>query len=153
MAHIPLFYRLFFLYIDPLICLSGIYLAFLDPQSFLLNAVPSALTSSIDPTTAPLAAYLIISIGAYSLAILSLQLLLLHGLKDAPNGLNVKLWKILQFSILLIDIGLIYGIYVSSPAELATWAGKDWGNVGILGALIIIRSAFLVGIGGVGRSV
>jgi hypothetical protein len=30
MARIPLLYRIFFLYIDPIICLSGIYLFFFD---------------------------------------------------------------------------------------------------------------------------
>ena len=40
---IPLFYRIFFLYVDPLICLSGIYLSFLDNPTFVENGLPQIL--------------------------------------------------------------------------------------------------------------
>ena len=94
---IPLIYRLFFLYIDPLICLSGVYLAFFDPATYIANGVPSFVSSSISGTElSPLSAYFLRSLGSWSLSILALQLLILHQFKD------VKLWKILQFSILVL---------------------------------------------------
>ncbi|KUJ24259.1 uncharacterized protein LY89DRAFT_776404 [Mollisia scopiformis] len=153
-AHIPLFYRIVFLYIDPLICLSGIYLMFFDHQTFVVNGTPSSLSASLSKVD-PLAAHLIMNIGLYSICIFSLQVLLLHQFKDAPNGLNVKLWRILMFSILLIDVGLIYGGYSVNPKaflDFGAWTTGDWGNNGILAALVVIRSAFILGIGGVGKN-
>ncbi|KAF8851584.1 hypothetical protein BDZ45DRAFT_143571 [Acephala macrosclerotiorum] len=155
-AHIPLFYKVIFLYIDPLICLSGIYLTFFDRQYFIKNGIPSVLTSKTAQATgtSPLAEHLIKSIGSYSICIFALQILLLHQFKDAPNGLNVRLWKILMFSIALIDVGLLYGVYEASPDafwEIGSWSSGDWGNNGILGSLVVLRTAFILGIGGVGR--
>lgn len=79
-----------------------------------------------------------------------MQILLLHQFQNAPNGLNVKIWRIVQFGILLIDLGLLYGTYVADGLDVRGWESGDWGNNGILGCLVVIRGAFLVGIGGVG---
>ena len=82
-----------------------------------------------------------------------MQVLLLHQFKDAPQGLNVKLWRIVQFGILLIDVGLLYGICIADPEgalDLGRWKSGDWTNNGILVMVVLFRSAFLVGVGGVG---
>lgn len=108
---IALPYRIFFLYIDPLINLSGIYLAFFDPSTFLASGVPSSLkpspSSSIShgkPPLDPLVSHLLNSIGSYSVGILVLQVLLLHGFQNAPNGLNVKLCKLARHISVGCDI-------------------------------------------------
>jgi hypothetical protein len=82
-----------------------------------------------------------------------MQILLLHQFKDAPQGLNVKIWRIVQFGILLIDLGLFYDIYNADPKavlDVKSWESGDWTNNGILGIVVVVRSAFLVGLGGVG---
>ena len=59
-----------------------------------------------------------------------------------------------MFGILLTDLGLLYGVYVGDPegfVNVAGWESGDWTNIGILGTVIAIRSAFLLGIGGVGK--
>lgn len=168
MSHIPPFYRIFFLYIDPLICLSGIYLSLFDQPTFLLNGVPSRLLPTYPSGTSqeehpngdPLISHFLFSIGSYSIGILSLQILLLHQVKDAPAGLNVKIWKILEFAILLVDLGLLAAGGVSVDASRRTeeawgvgsWTSGDWTNNGILGAVALIRTAFLLNVGGVGRT-
>jgi hypothetical protein len=65
-----------------------------------------------------------------------------------------KIWKIVLFGILLIDVGLVWGVYKADPAaffNVAAWDTGDWGNLGVLGGLIVLRSAFILGIGGVGK--
>lgn len=82
-----------------------------------------------------------------------MQILLLHQFKDAAQGLNVKIWRIVQFGILLIDLGLLYGVYYADPKaalDVGVWGSRDWTGNGILGMVAMIRSAFLVGLGGVG---
>ena len=156
MAHIPLFYRIFFLYIDPLLCLAGIYIAFFDPHSYIQNGTPHAISSLIAATEElhPLTSNLIMALGSYSLFVFAMQILLLQQFKDAPNGINVQIWRIVMFGILLTDLGLLYGVYVADPegfVNVAGWESGDWTNIGILGTVIAIRSAFLLGIGGVGK--
>lgn len=83
-----------------------------------------------------------------------MQILLLHPFKDAPNGLSVRIWRTVQFGILLIDLGLLIGVYIDDPKaalDVGGWGSGDWCNNGILGAVALIRSAFLAGIGSVRR--
>ena len=154
MAPIPLLYRIFFLYIDPIICLSGIYLFFFDHHTFIQNGVPGVISSQVSPisTLSPLNNYLITALGSYSVFVFVMQIFLLHQFKDTPRGLNIKIWRTVQFGILLIDLGLLYGVYVTDPKaalDVSGWRIGDWTNNAILGLVVLVRSAFLVGIGDV----
>jgi hypothetical protein len=144
-SHIPLFYRIFFLYIDPLICLSAIYLSFFDHSTYLSLGLPRTLTHH---SSSPLTSHLITALGAWSLSIFALQTLLLQQYRD------VKIWKIFMFAVLLTDLGLVYAVYVADPVmavSVGKWETAEWTNHGILGVVILIRTAFLLGVGGVGR--
>jgi hypothetical protein len=157
MGNIPLFYRIFFLYIDPLICLSGVYIFFFAHPFYIENGLPSAISGLIPKTASitPLTEYLLIALGSYSLFVFTMQILLLHQFRNALEGMNVRIWRIVIFGILLIDLGLIYGVYKTDPKafwNVSGWKSRDWTNNGILGMLIVIRSAFLLGIGGVGAA-
>jgi hypothetical protein len=154
MSHIPRLYRIFFLYIDPLICMSGIYIFFFDHALYIENGTPTAISRAPDTALTPFTNYLLIALGAYSLFVFCMQILLLHGFKNAPNGLNVKIWRIVQFGILLIDFGLVYCVWQVDDKgfwDVKGWDEGEWTNNGILGTVILTRSAFLLGIGGVGR--
>lgn len=61
-----------------------------------------------------------------------------------------------MFSILLVDVGLLYSGYATNPKaflDLRSWTSGDWGNNGILAALAVLRTAFLLGVGGIGKEV
>jgi hypothetical protein len=65
-----------------------------------------------------------------------------------------KIWKIVLFGVLLTDIGLVWGVYKADPAaflNVAGWGSGYWTNLGILGGLVVLRSAFILGVGGVGK--
>jgi hypothetical protein len=144
-SNIPLFYKIFFLYIDPLLCLSGVYLCFFDHKTYLEMGVPRALTRHV---SSPLTSHLITVLGAWSVSIFALQTLLLQQYRD------VKLWKIFMFAILLTDLGMVYAVYEADPmmaVSVSKWEKGEWTNHGILGMVIAIRTAFLLGIGGVGN--
>jgi len=145
---IPLFYRVFFLYLDPLIGLSGLWIFFFDHQVFLTTGAPSAIAKGASYT--PLARYLLFSLGSYSLAITAMQVYLLQAFKNAPDGLNLKIWRFVQAAILLIDLGLLGTLYDADPTAARnpqTWGSGELSNYGILGLVIVARSAFLLGIG------
>ncbi len=147
MSTIPIFYRIFFLYIDPLICLLGVYTFFFDHPTYITNGTPHSLSSTIqDQNLTPLEKFLLSALGSYALCIFGVQILLLHQFHD------VRIWRIVMFSILLTDLGLLYTVYTVDPSAfwaVRGWTGGDWSNNGILGLVIAIRSAFLLGIGGV----
>ncbi|EPE27648.1 hypothetical protein GLAREA_04439 [Glarea lozoyensis ATCC 20868] len=154
MSQIPKFYRIFFLYIDPLICLSGIYIFFFDHALYISNGTPTAISSFSSTALTPFTDYLLTALGAYSLFVFCMQVLLLHGFKNAANGVNVRIWRIVQFGILLIDFGLVYAVWRADERgfwDLKGWDEGEWTNNGILGGVIVVRSAFLLGVGGVGR--
>jgi hypothetical protein len=158
MSHIPSFYRAFFLYVDPVLCFSGIYLAFFDPSTYLLNSTPSALVSKIDTTTAipPLPQFLVNTIGSFYLFIFSMEALLLRQSLTFPQGLNVKVWRTVMFGILLTDLGLLYGGYradAETLLDVTAWTKGDWTNNGVLALAIAMRTSFLLGIGGVGKDI
>lgn len=59
-----------------------------------------------------------------------------------------------MFAILLTDLGMVYAVYEADPVmavSVAKWEKGEWTNHGILGMVIVIRTAFLLDIGGVGK--
>ena len=61
-------------------------------------------------------------------------------------------------AIMVTDVGLLYAAAVSDPkgfsiGGVSRWGMGEWGNYGILGVLVALRSAFLLGVGGVGTDV
>jgi hypothetical protein len=77
-----------------------------------------------------------------------MQILLLQQYRD------VKVWKIFMFAILLTDLGMVYAVYEADPVmavSVSKWGRSEWTNHGILGIVIAVRMAFLLGIGGVGQ--
>ncbi|CZT03890.1 hypothetical protein WAI453_011000 [Rhynchosporium graminicola] len=136
MSNIPTFYRIFFLYIDPLICLSGVYIFFFDHATYLASGVPHTLSGY---TIDSLSQHLLRALGSYSLCILAIQLLLLHRYSE------VKIWRIVQFGLLLVDLGLLQSIQAADGfRDPSNWTSGDWTNNGILIAVAMIRSAFLL---------
>jgi len=59
-----------------------------------------------------------------------------------------------MFSILLTDLGMVYAVYEADPlmaVSVSKWGSGEWTNHGILGLVIVMRTAFLLDIGGVGQ--
>jgi len=144
---IPAFYRIFFLYIDPLICTMGIYIFFFDHQLYLDSGAPESITANVKIT--PLIDFLLLCLGSYSIFILAMQLLILHYFQNAHDGLNLKLWKIVQFGIILVDLGLLFAMFTADPGfwNVLGWRSGEWSNYGILGIVTSIRWSFLIGAG------
>jgi len=156
MSHIPSLYRIFFLYIDPLICLSGIYLSFLDQSTYIQMGTPRVLSKTRSPNTPidPLTQYFMMAVGANLLCTFGIEVILLRQVVDAPKGLNVRIWKTVMFCILLSDLALVYTSFNldhKGLVDVLSWERSDWTNNGILGTAITIRSAFLLGFGRVGK--
>lgn len=138
---IPSFYRLFFPTLDPLIALSGVFANILSPRTILtLYNTSARLPPALETTT-----LLDINTG-YLLATMSLQIIML---RLRPN--DVAVWKCLQGSILIQDLGIIITVLRSLSGQgrlkVAEITAGEWGNLAILAGVGILRAAFLLGVG------
>lgn len=141
---LPLVYRVFFLFIEPLSALVGAYYAHFRQRDYLL------LT---DPSSAPVLA----SIPASTSIVLSqlANLYLLFALNEAlvlRATSDLRVWKTVLFVLLLADLGHLYsvkalGLGIYLPWNFARWNAIDWGNMPFVYLGASMRAAFLVNAG------
>ena len=64
---------------------------------------------------------------------------------------DVKIWKILQAAVLIYDLSLLYSNYYSLKQQGRLTVGalrwEDWGGIFISAQAVVVRSAFLLGVG------
>jgi hypothetical protein len=138
---VPAFYRLYFLWCDPIICVWAIYMNFFTP-GFVINAF---VPSSIAPHN-PQFDFLLQQLAGSLLLIGFLATSLLRYTQD------IAIWKIFETGILLYDLVMLYSVYdaLSRQGRLglgAMRATEDWGGLAITGLAVIVRSAFLLNVG------
>ncbi|KAL8679194.1 MAG: hypothetical protein Q9186_004491 [Xanthomendoza sp. 1 TL-2023] len=138
---IPLLYRLFFLYIEPIASLVGAYYAMLEPHEYL------RLT---DPSSPP-----IISIPR-STSIILKQLSNLYFLFALNEALvlratsDINVWRALLFGLLIADLGHLYSVHpfgLDIYWNVLGWNAIDWGNVAFVYVGATMRMCFLAGLG------
>jgi hypothetical protein len=151
-AHIPLPYRFFHLYIEPLLLVpGGIYLSLFQPRKFLLSTTPSALVLPYDPSLlepapiTPLIRQLLTNTaGLYILFMLN-ELLVLRLSND------IRIWRAVVLAMLCCDLVHLWGVWVAGGPEFmlspGEWRLEDWVNPGLLGAGAVLRVCFLAGVG------
>lgn len=99
-SRIPAFYRFYFRWSDPAICLWGAYMDFVTP-AFVSNAF---LPSSQQPWN-PMFNFTLQQLGGALLMLAVIDIMLLRYTED------VGVWKILQAAVLVYDLSLLYSIY------------------------------------------
>lgn len=140
-ARIPAFYRLMFLYIEPVSILAGaIYAHFLTATYLDLTHASSAPGPSVPIST---------QVVMTQLANLYLSLTVLEaGVLRATC--DIKVWKTFITGLLIADIGHLYSVApVGSWVywQYWRWNAIDWGNVAFVYFIAITRSLFLLGVG------
>ncbi|KAF2034655.1 hypothetical protein EK21DRAFT_55986 [Setomelanomma holmii] len=137
-SQIPLFYRLFFTYLDPLICIWGAYMDFFDPRLVLSSHIPS-------PTPDIGHAMILKQRGGGMLNFGFISAVLLRYTTD------LQVWRIVQISDLIVDVAYFWAVYevlsVQGRLGVEKWKAEDWGAVGITGTAGVVRLAFLAGVG------
>ncbi|GKT42982.1 uncharacterized protein ColSpa_03163 [Colletotrichum spaethianum] len=161
-SEIPKTYSALFTLLDPLIALWGTSLFLLSPHTVTSSYLPDNYTraSSLDPSTSHPAAAASLDPAAfqeYNLPLhaqiaghlLSNALLSILLLRAAPN--NLKVWRIYQLSLFVVDVFLLYGTFASYRVQgrlsPLTWRVEDWGALSITTLAGLARAAFLLGVG------
>lgn len=138
---VPLAYRLFFLYIEPVSALVGAffahvrqsqYLALLDAGSALAVAVPRATSVALSQLA-----------NMFFFFALN-EALVLRSTSD------IRVWRTVLTVLLIADIGHLYSLKELGPSifyDVTSWNASDLGNVPwvMLGATT--RVCFLIGVG------
>lgn len=146
--NIPLIYRAFFLYIEPVSTIVGAYFAWFQPKYYLtLTHQPSAPILSTPTGTEVVLRQLANLYFAFTLN----EALVLRATSD------VRVWKTLLFGLLVADFGhclsclpLGTGYYY----EFWDWNSIAWGNIAFVYCGATLRTCFLLGLGlGSGKKV
>ncbi|KAH7132148.1 hypothetical protein B0J11DRAFT_428483 [Dendryphion nanum] len=137
-TQIPFTYRLFFTYLDPLICLWGAYLDFFHPSLILNTHIPSP-TADIGHTM------ILRQRGGNMLNFGLISAVLLRYTTD------IHIWNIVQCADLFVDITYLWAVWGVLDAQnrlaIGTWRVEDWVSVAITGTAAVLRFSFLLGVG------
>lgn len=142
LSNIPLWYKLFCLYIEPVSTIVGFYYAWFQPQIYLeltdAKSAPGILGL-------PVATHVVLrQLGNLYLAFTLNEAIVLRVTND------VKVWRALLFGLLIADFGHLYSCYpmgLSYYYDVANWNSIAWGNIGFVYLGATTRTCFLLGIG------
>ncbi|KAI0355496.1 hypothetical protein OH77DRAFT_1521048 [Trametes cingulata] len=146
---IPLAYRLFFLYIEPISAIVGAFYAGLRPTEYLTYLASSAASAKLaqSPPTPTL-------ISLYQLSNLYLLFALNEHLVLSSTA-SRRTWRALLLGLLVADLGhlatMVPLAWEKGFAEVFLrawrWNAMEWGSVGFVYAGATMRSCFLMGVG------
>jgi hypothetical protein len=152
-ANIPFLYRIYFQTIDPLLALSGSYLALSNGPKYIHSVAPASILpkpsnpSSRSPsstTTTSIETLLLHQISALYLYIALVSALVLRTTTEIP------VWNALETSFAVCDVGHLAGMWYAMGTreflDVRKWRGEEWVNLGILWGGLALRVAFLVGV-------
>lgn len=158
-----LYYRLFFLYIEPISALVGSYYAAGQPSTYLalLSSATTSITTSKSPSTPPSTPTLI---SLYQLSNLYFLFALNEHLVLSSTS-SLRTWRRLLFCLFIADLGHLATMiplalekgWAAVFLEFWAWTAMEWGSVGFVYMGALTRVCFLlgvgVGVGGAGRGV
>jgi hypothetical protein len=139
---IPLPYKLFFLYIEPISALAGAYHAAFEPQRYLedlrwrnADAIPTS-HQTVTMSLSQLA-------NLYLLFALNEHLVL----SSTPS---LRVWKRLLFCLLIADLGHLFTILpvgLDAFWAFSEWNAMMWGSIGFVYLGATMRMCFLLNVG------
>ena len=144
---IPVFYRVWFTIVDPVLSLIGVFGNLLTPTAILDFYTP---TSAAPPATETI--LLLDTVAGFFACLTFLQLVLLRARPD-----DLVVWCSLQCSTLLVDVAMLGAIARALSREGRIdwngWRAEEWTNIGITSGVLIIRLVFLTttGVGAQGK--
>ncbi|KAJ6513502.1 hypothetical protein DFH09DRAFT_999097 [Mycena vulgaris] len=140
---IPLLYKLFFLYIEPISALAGAYYAAFRPEDYLRDLSLAGARPASSTLTTQSNMVLLQLANLYLLFALNEHLVL-----SSTNSL--KTWRRLLFGLLVADFGHLISMAplgVDVFWRVGDWNAMVWGSVGFVYAGASMRMAFLAGLG------
>lgn len=140
-SHIPLAYRILFLYFEPFAAFFGTFITFFSPSTYLSSLSPTAKYSrDTFPIYAQLSGHLLLFSWIQGVVLRSTS--------------SVEVWKGCLFGMFMCDVLHLYGSCVGIGRkrilDLKTWRGEEWVAMVMTVVPAAMRLAFCFGIG-IGR--
>ncbi|KAF2014712.1 hypothetical protein BU24DRAFT_423611 [Aaosphaeria arxii CBS 175.79] len=138
LPHIPLLYRIMFLYFEPFSAFNGALLCHFRPANFLT-------TMSATATYSPSVQVIFDQVAACYILFAFNEAVVLRITKE------LRVWKTMILGMVLCDMLHIYGSWQALGTEVSLrpwlWRSEDALNMTILYGFLLLRLAFLAGIG------
>jgi hypothetical protein len=135
---IPSFYRIFFTFIDPIICIWGAYMDFFDPRMVLSSHI-------LDDTPDVGHIMILKQRGGGMLNFGFISAVLLRYTTD------IKIWHIVEIANLIVDFAYFPAVFGALRAQgrldPEVWRAEDWGSLIITWTATVVRLAFLARVG------
>ncbi|KAK3726016.1 hypothetical protein LTR37_000164 [Vermiconidia calcicola] len=141
-APLPLLYRLFFLYIEPIATAVGAYYAQFEQHEYMQLTYSSSTTAAFGVSTRE-------SIVLTQLANLYFVFALNEALVLRTTN-DLRVWRTLLLGLLIADFGHLYSVNkvgVEVYYEFWKWNSMYWGNLGFVYVGAAMRTSFLLGLG------
>lgn len=119
---IALIYRIYFLYLDPIFALSGVYLILADPAKFLISTTPQPITVSNGAIT-PLVSLLLTNIAALYAYLAVSSAVVLRVTEERA------VWVAVVGGLVMSDVGHIWGVYEAAPERSEYLDAVELGGV------------------------
>lgn len=137
-AAVPVFYRVFFRYFDPVVALYGVYVNIISPST----AIPQVAPGSVyDPNQV----FFFYQCGGLAITVAFITATV-HRFSE-----DLKVWRLLQLGLLLSDVVALVGIYLSFSRQgrlaPSSWTSDDQGIATSYGGITAIRLSFLLNVG------
>ena len=142
MASIPIWYRVFFLWIEPFSTMLGAVYAFFMPEEYIRMTHAASATGVFGPSIASLV--ILRQLGNLYTAFAINEAFVLRATTD------VRVWRALLTGLLIADLGHLYSLHPLGLAvyyDVRLWGPMDWGNVAFVYGAGITRICFLAGVG------
>ncbi|KAH6684910.1 hypothetical protein F5X68DRAFT_210391 [Plectosphaerella plurivora] len=134
------FYRIWFTWVDPIVLAATFIGIFIDPNLFMINFVPASI-SRADPNHAFLFHHIAVFYGFIGLMVGVLQRV----------SSDIRVWKIIQGSVLYVDIALIWVVYAGLKQQGRLhpdlMRAEDWAGLLFTAWVAVIRIFFVAGVG------
>ncbi|KAF9490956.1 hypothetical protein BDN71DRAFT_1453608 [Pleurotus eryngii] len=150
-SRIPAFYRLFFIYVEPLSAIAGALYAALVPEHYLADLALTPVQRRSAEVREPLGVAQMMSL--WQLANLYLLFALNEHLVLSSTS-SIATWRRLLCCLLIADFG---HLITMSPLGLQAfwhvweWNAMLWGSIGFVYVGASMRMSFLLGVGLGGR--
>jgi hypothetical protein len=144
-TRISIFYRIYFLYFEPIAALGGTYLCLFDPTRFLKGTMSLGAFTSFQPIElSPILTMLLTNIGSLYVLFAINEGLVLRATRER------KVWYLILAAMLAADSGHLYAAWAIDPErvwQVIAWNSDEWVNYGTLVLGAALRVAFLLGVG------
>ncbi|KAK3697674.1 hypothetical protein LTR37_017323 [Vermiconidia calcicola] len=146
-APLPLLYRLFFLYIEPVATAVGAYYAEFEQHEYMQLTYSSSAAAAFGVSTRE-------SIVLTQLANLYFVFALNEALVLRTTN-DLRVWRAFLLGLLIADFGHCYSVNkvgIEVYYEFWKWNSMYWGNLGFVYVGAAMRTSFLLGLGLSGRN-